>query len=108
MSRVSRISRRKVLWGTLQVCVGGALVSAVVGKVAAAQCVDLEAMDASEQSTRKGVHWTAMTSNSRQPCSKCEFYKATKRDCGNCAIFNGPTTINGHCDSWSAKSETSQ
>lgn len=105
---ISSISRRKVLWGTVQVSVGGALVSAVVGNVGAAQCVDLEATDASELSTRKGVHWTAMTSNPRQPCSKCEFYKASKRDCGNCAIFNGPTTLNGHCDSWSTRTETSQ
>ena len=105
---VSSISRRKLLLRTVQISVGGTLASAVVGKVGAAECVNLDAMDAGEQSTRMGLHWTAMTPDPQQPCSKCGFFTATTGGCGNCAIFNGPTAVSGHCDSWSAKNEATQ
>jgi High potential iron-sulfur protein len=98
------ISRRKLLLRTVHLTVGGALASAVAGEASAAACVDLKAMDAGEQSTRNELHWAASTPNPEQPCSKCGFFMSTSADCGNCMIFNGPTTPNGHCDSWAAKS----
>jgi hypothetical protein len=101
---VSSISRRKLLLRTVQISVGGALASAVAATAGAAECVDLKAMDAGEQSTRMELHWAAMSPNPQQPCSKCGFFMATSADCGQCMIFNGPTTPTGHCDSWAAKS----
>ena len=100
------ISRRKLLVQTVQLSIGGALATAVAGKAGAADaaCVDVKKMDAGDQSTRNELHWVAMTTNPEQPCTKCGFYMSTSADCGSCMIFNGPTTPNGHCDSWAAKS----
>lgn len=97
------ISRRKLLLRGVQISVGGALASAIAGQANAATCVDVKTMDAGEQSTRNELHWVAATANAEQPCSKCGFYMSTAADCGSCQIFNGPTTPNGHCDSWAAK-----
>ena len=99
---VSSISRRRLLLRTVQISVGGALASAVVGKADAAACVDLKAMPQGDQTTRSQLHWAAQTSNPDQPCSKCGFFMSTSADCGSCAVLNGPTTPNGHCDSWAA------
>src|SRR5689334_5314356 len=97
------ISRRKLLWTAVQISVGGALASTAANQASAAQCVDLNAMDPGEQSTRMGLHWTANTPIPEQPCMKCGFFTPSTEGCGNCAIFNAPTAANGHCDSWSAK-----
>jgi hypothetical protein len=105
---VDSLSRRTLLFRTLQISVGGALASTVASRASAAQCVDLQAMDPGDQSTRMGLHWVAMTPNPEQPCAKCAFFTATTGGCGNCAIFNGPTALNGHCDSWSAKTDATQ
>jgi hypothetical protein len=97
------ISRRKLLVSTVQLTVGGALASAVAGKANAAACVDVKSLDAGEQATRNELHWMAATTNAAQPCTNCGFFMSTSADCGTCMIFNGPTTPNGHCDSWAAK-----
>lgn len=97
------ISRRTLLWQTVQLSAGGTLAAAFARQASAAECVDLKAMDAGELSTREGLHWTAMTPNPDQPCMKCGFFTPSTEGCGNCAIFNAPTAVNGHCDSWSAK-----
>lgn len=97
------ISRRNLLWHSVQIFVGGALAAAMTDQARAAECVDVNAMDPGEQSTRMGLHWTAMTPNPDQPCMKCAFFTPSTQGCGNCAIFNAPTAANGHCDSWSAK-----
>ena len=104
MLMANSMSRRSLLWHAVQVSVGGALASAVAKSAHAAECVDLKAMDQGELSTRQGLHWTAMTPNPDQPCMKCGFFTPSTEGCGNCAIFNAPTAVNGHCDSWSAKS----
>ena len=60
--------------------------------------------DEAESGLRKSLNYTESSPNPAQRCSGCSFFSDPQGDCGRCMIFNGPTSINGHCDSWAARS----
>jgi hypothetical protein len=67
----------------------------------AASCV---APDEANGGLRKSLNYTESSPNPAQRCSGCSFFSDPKGDCGRCMIFGGPTSVNGHCDSWAARS----
>jgi hypothetical protein len=67
----------------------------------AAPCV---APDEASSGLRKSLNYTESSPNPAQRCSGCSFFSDAQGDCGKCMIFGGPTSINGHCDSWAARS----
>jgi High potential iron-sulfur protein len=67
----------------------------------AASCASPQGSDAS---LRDSLHYVESSPNPAQRCSGCSFFSDPKGDCGSCAILSAPANINGHCDSWSARS----
>ena len=60
--------------------------------------------DDNDSSLRKSLHYVESSPNPDQHCSGCSFFSASQGSCGRCMIFDGPANINGHCDSWAARS----
>ena len=101
---VSSISRRKLLERGVQVSLGGIVAGAAVSAAAADKvCADPKTMDSGQKSIRMSLNYTEMSPDQAKSCSMCGFFMPSG-DCGTCMIFNGPTTPEGHCDSWAAKS----
>jgi hypothetical protein len=100
------LSRRQVLIRSALIPLGGVLASVLKGRASAADatCVNMATMGASEKSGRMDLHWTATSPNPKKTCSICAYFTGTSAGCGNCQILNGPTSVGGYCDSWSAKS----
>jgi len=72
----------------------------VVSKAVAATCAS---PDGSDASLRQSLHYVEASADPAQHCSGCSFFSDPKAACGSCMIFGGPANINGHCDSWSAR-----
>jgi hypothetical protein len=111
-----KIPRRTVLLRGLQTHAAAALLLALTGctggnssgSVAAGGtvCADPNAMDDSEQSTRKGVGYTERSPDPKQVCGGCSFFHGGEAGsmCGTCDVLSGkPVNPHGHCNSWSAK-----
>ena len=60
--------------------------------------------DGSDAPLRQSLHYAENSPNPAQRCSACGFFSEPQGTCGKCMIFNGPTNLNGHCDSWAARS----
>lgn len=106
-------SRRSFLKLGLEVSVVGATAAvlnacgqqpASGGGAAAAGCVDLDSLTASEQSLRKSMNYVEKSPKPGETCSGCSFFTAGEGGCGSCEIFTGgPASAGGRCDSWAAK-----
>jgi hypothetical protein len=77
----------------------GALSTA--SKAIAAVCAS---PDAGDGSMRQSLHYMEASPNPAQKCSGCSFFSDPQGGCGKCVIFSGPANLNGHCDSWAARS----
>lgn len=72
---------------------------------AAATCVDMNALTASQQSLRDSLGFKLETPDPKQHCSLCAFFTATDGGCGKCELLTGgPVGANSVCDSFAAKS----
>jgi hypothetical protein len=84
----------------LQRAIGMLVAVGTVSSAKAASCASPQGADAS---LRESLHYVESSPNPAQRCSGCSFFSDPKGDCGSCMIFNAPANINGHCDSWSAR-----
>jgi hypothetical protein len=108
-----KLSRRSVLWRGLQLPIGAGAVLALAacddggrGETAVA-CADPGAMTSAEESVRRTLKYTEISSDPARTCSACEFFHAAEETgaCGSCEMFGGkPVNPGGHCDSWSVDS----
>jgi len=69
-----------------------------------AKQVSCASPDGSDASLRASLHYVESSPNPAQRCSGCSFFSDPKGDCGSCTILGAPANMNGHCDSWSARS----
>jgi High potential iron-sulfur protein len=93
---VSAMNRRQLLQRAI-LLLGS---TGAIPKAMAAACVSPDGGDAS---LRQSLHYVESSPDAAQHCSACSFFSDPKAACGSCMIFNGPANINGHCDSWSAR-----
>lgn len=110
---IANISRRSVLSCSLKTPLVAAFLaiagcSGRSGSIAsgAVVCADPNAMDESEQATRKGVGYTEAGSDPTQVCARCAFFHVGEGSsaCGTCDVLSGkPVNPHGHCNSWSMK-----
>jgi hypothetical protein len=91
------ITRRQVLQSAAVAL--GALSAAA--KAVAAPCAP---PNASDSGMRQSLHYVEASPNPAQKCSGCGFLSDPQGACGQCVIFSGPANIDGHCDSWAARS----
>ncbi|WP_439108163.1 high-potential iron-sulfur protein [Congregibacter sp.] len=107
------ISRRTVLLRGLQVPVAGSLLLGLAAcdssgngsQEITAVCADPEDMTSAQESVRKTLRYTELSSDPAKTCSGCAFFSGAAGGCGSCGIFDG-NAVNpaGFCDSWSAAS----
>jgi High potential iron-sulfur protein len=90
------INRRQLLHRAILI-IGSA---GALSKAVAATCASPNGGDAS---LRQSLHYVEAGPDPAQHCSGCSFFSEPKAECGSCMIFGGPANINGHCDSWSAR-----
>lgn len=111
-----KISRRTVLLCSLQAPAASAFLLTLAGcsggssggsvTAGGAVCADPNAMDESEQSTRKGLGYTEQSADPKQVCGGCSFFHGGEGGsmCGTCDVMSGKAVNpHGHCMSWSAK-----
>jgi hypothetical protein len=90
--------RRQLLQTALVVLIGA------VGTLPRARAASCASPDAGDASLRASLHYVESSPNPAQRCTACSFFSDAKGDCGRCMILNAPANVNGHCDSWSARS----
>jgi High potential iron-sulfur protein len=96
MTSISLGRRQLLQRAILLLGAGGAVSRAVAGSCASP--------DGSDASLRKSLHYVESGPDAAQHCSGCSFFSDPKGECGSCVILSAPANINGHCDSWSARS----
>lgn len=95
---MNQLPRRVILRRALQVLAAAAVIPAF--KVRAASTCE----DPSSEALRTSLHYTPKSPDPAKACHACTYFTNAKSPCGNCAIMSGPVNMNGHCDSWTAKS----
>ena len=104
-------SRRSVIRLAVQLPVVGAVggLLGACGKQTGPLCANPDDMSFSENSIRNVNNYTESSSDPEQKCLSCAFFEPGEPSesgeipkCGQCEIFTGPASKNGHCDSWSA------
>ncbi|MDA8962203.1 high-potential iron-sulfur protein [Congregibacter sp.] len=107
-----KFSRRTVLLRGLQIPMAGGLVTALVACENdggdALVCADPGSMSSAQESVRRTLKYTEISSDPAKTCAACEFFHAAKDGsdgCGTCEMFAGESVNpKGHCDSWSVDS----
>ncbi|WOJ94673.1 high-potential iron-sulfur protein [Congregibacter variabilis] len=106
------LSRRTVLLRGLQI----PMVTGIVAALAACEsdgddalvCADPGSMSSAQESVRRTLKYTEISSDSAKTCAACEFFHGAKDGgggCGSCEIFAGElVNPGGYCDSWSVDS----
>lgn len=108
-----KLSRRTVLLRGLQIPIVGGVVAALSACEsndgdALLVCADPGSMSSAQESVRRTLKYTEISSDSAKTCAACEFFYAPKAGgvaCGTCEIFAGESVNpSGYCDSWSVDS----
>jgi len=104
-----KISRRSILKRGLQIPLGG---SVLLGLAAcgsdgdssnAMVCADPNMMTSAEESVRRTLKYTEISTDPSEVCTDCTFFHAPAQvgGCGSCDMFDGKAVNpRGHCDSW--------
>lgn len=95
---MTQLPRRVILGRALQVLAAAAVIPAIKSQ-AATTCEG-----PSSDALRSSLHYIAKSSDPAKACHACTYFTNATSPCGNCAIMSGPVNMNGHCDSWTAKS----
>ena len=104
------LSRRQLILSSLRIPAGAAALSVLASCEgdgdSALVCADPKAMTTAEESVRRTLNYTEVSSDPAKVCAGCEFFKAGGGACGSCEMFSGkPVNPGGHCDSWSVDSQ---
>ncbi|MFT4767826.1 MAG: hypothetical protein ACI8RN_000955 [Glaciecola sp.] len=107
-----KFSRRTLLLRSLQIPMAGGVIAALGACDSdsrdALVCADPGSMSSAQESVRRTLKYTEVSSDSARACVACEFFYPAKdggAGCGTCGIFSGePVNPQGHCDSWSVDS----
>jgi hypothetical protein len=69
-------------------------------------CYDPDELSDGEQGMRQSLAYTNSAADRNQSCRACTYFKTSgQAGCGECLILNGSIAADGHCDSWTPKSE---
>ncbi|EED33565.1 conserved hypothetical protein [gamma proteobacterium NOR5-3] len=107
-----KLSRRTVLLRGLQLPMLGGAVAALAACESdsgdSLVCADPASMSSAQESVRRTLKYTEISSDPAKTCAACEFFHVAKDGtdgCGTCEMFSGePVNPQGHCDSWSVDS----
>lgn len=69
-----------------------------------AACYNPATLPFSQRNRRRSIGYVELSSNPKQRCGLCAFFKSEAGDCGTCEILSGgPVTAKSYCTSFAAK-----